>query len=155
KEAGLTKSDIRALSTQLGLPTADKPQMACLSSRIPYGEAVTVEKLQMIEQAENVLRDLGFYELRVRHHELPMRSTPSRPDPELIPGSSLSQAPLVGSGALARIEVGIDEVPRLLEEKTREAVASRLKEIGYAHVTVDLEGYRRGSLNQNQNHGLA
>src|SRR4051794_33666278 len=70
KEAGLTKSEIRALSAQLGLPTADKPQMACLSSRIPYGETVSPSNLSMIEQAEYVLRDLGFYDVRVRHHEL-------------------------------------------------------------------------------------
>src|SRR6267143_3530843 len=70
KEAGLTKAEIRQLSAELGLPTADKPQMACLSSRIPYGEAVTEQKLRMIEQAENVLRDLGFHDVRVRHHEL-------------------------------------------------------------------------------------
>src|SRR5438876_8482755 len=70
KEVGLTKTEIREWSAQLGLPTADKPQMACLSSRIPYGEPVTEEKLRMIEQAENVLRDLGFYDVRVRHHEL-------------------------------------------------------------------------------------
>ncbi|MCX6896855.1 MAG: ATP-dependent sacrificial sulfur transferase LarE, partial [Verrucomicrobia bacterium] len=70
KEAGLTKADIRELSAQLGLPTADKPQMACLSSRIPYGEAVTPAKLLMIEEAEYVLKDFGFYDVRVRHHEL-------------------------------------------------------------------------------------
>src|SRR5438552_2890195 len=70
KEVGLTKAEIRKLSAELGLPTADKPQMACLSSRIPYGEQVTEEKLLMIEQAENVLRDLGFHDVRVRHHEL-------------------------------------------------------------------------------------
>src|SRR5258706_15618042 len=70
KEAGLTKAEIRQWSAELGLPTADKPQMACLSSRIPYGQAVTEEKLKLIEQAENVLRDLGFYDVRVRHHEL-------------------------------------------------------------------------------------
>ena len=70
KEAGLTKSEIRALSAQLGLPTADKPQMACLSSRVPYGDPVTPQKLSMIEQGEYVLRDLGFYDLRVRHHEM-------------------------------------------------------------------------------------
>src|SRR5438128_1137976 len=70
KEAELTKAEIRELSSQFGLPTADKPQMACLSSRIPYGEPVTEEKLRMIEQAENVLRDLGFHDIRVRHHEL-------------------------------------------------------------------------------------
>ena len=70
KEAGLTKAEIRELSAQLGLPTADKPQMACLSSRVPYGEPVTPEKLKMIEAAEYVLRDLGFHDVRVRHHEL-------------------------------------------------------------------------------------
>ena len=70
KEVGLTKAEIRELSAQLGLPTADKPQMACLSSRIPHGELVTPEKLAMIEAAENVLKDLGFYDVRVRHHEM-------------------------------------------------------------------------------------
>src|SRR4029077_11266990 len=70
KEVGLTKAEIRELSVQLGLPTADKPQMACLSSRIPHGEPVTPEKLAMIEQAENILRRLGFHDVRVRHHEL-------------------------------------------------------------------------------------
>ena len=70
KEVGLTKAEIRALSAELGLPTADKPQMACLSSRVPHGEPVTPEKLAMIEQAENVLRDLGFHDVRVRHHEM-------------------------------------------------------------------------------------
>src|SRR5438105_2384780 len=70
KEVGLTKLEIRELSAKIGLPTADKPQMACLSSRVPYGEAVTTEKLSMIERAEYVLRDLGFYDVRVRHHEL-------------------------------------------------------------------------------------
>ena len=68
KEAGLTKQEIRELSAALGLPTADKPQLACLSSRIPYGEPVTEEKLRMIEQAEYILRDAGFHDVRVRHH---------------------------------------------------------------------------------------
>jgi len=71
KEAGLTKDDIRQLSARLGLPTAAKPQMACLSSRVPHGQPVTPEKLRMIEAAENLLRDLGFHDVRVRHHELP------------------------------------------------------------------------------------
>jgi uncharacterized protein len=133
KEAGLTKTEIRELSAQLGLPTADKPQMACLSSRLPYGEAVTPEKLRMIEAAEYVLRDLGFYEVRVRHHEL----------------KSESQNPDSGSlRHLARIEVGASELPKLLTEGTTARVAAALREIGYAHVTVDLQGYRRGSLNE-------
>jgi len=117
KEAGLTKTEIRALSAELGLPTADKPQMACLSSRIPYGEPVTLEALARIEAAENVLRDLGFHDVRVRHHQ-----------------------------TMARIEVGPAELPRLVE--VREIVAKALKQVGYAYVTLDLEGYRRGSANE-------
>jgi uncharacterized protein len=123
KEAGLTKAEIRELSAQFGLPTADKPQMACLSSRIPYGEAVSPEKLRMIEQAEYVLRDLGFYDVRVRHHELKQ-------------------------GALARVEVGVAELPRLLADDAANRVAAALKKIGYLHVTLDLQGYRRGSVNE-------
>jgi uncharacterized protein len=127
KEAGLTKSEIRALSAEMGLPTADKPQMACLSSRVPYGEPVTPEKLRMIEEAEYVLRDLGFYDVRVRHHE----------------GSGAARA-----GALARIELGAGEMPRLLLDGTFARVAEALRKLGYAHVTLDLQGYRRGSLNE-------
>ena len=123
KEAGLTKTEIRELSAHFGLPTADKPQMACLSSRIPYGEAVTPEKLAMIEQAENVLRDLGFYDVRVRHHELK-------------------------AGQLARIEVGPSELPRLLVDGIPGQVATALKALGYQQVTLDLQGYRRGSVNE-------
>jgi uncharacterized protein len=122
KEAGLTKAEIRELSAQLGLPTAEKPQMACLSSRIPYGEAVSPEKLRMIEQAEYVLRDMGFHDVRVRHHELKQ-------------------------GQMARIEIGVTELPRLLEQDAASQVAAALKEIGYLHVTVDLHGYRRGNAN--------
>ena len=123
KEAGLTKADIRALSAELGLPTADKPQMACLSSRIPYGEAVTPGKLRMIEAAENTLRDLGFYDVRVRHHELKL-------------------------GHLARIEVGGAEVVKFLADGLAPRIAADLRHIGYTHVTLDLLGYRRGSLNE-------
>jgi uncharacterized protein len=133
KEAGLTKNEIRELSAQFGLPTADKPQMACLSSRLPYGETVTVEKLGMIEAAECVLRDLGFYDLRVRHHTLK--------NPNLLgnPNASLH---------LARIEVGAAEMPKFLENENYLRVAEALKKIGYAHVTLDLQGYRRGSTNE-------
>jgi uncharacterized protein len=123
KECGLTKPDIRQLSARFGLPTADKPQMACLSSRVPYGEAVTPAKLTMIEQAEYVLRDLGFHDLRVRHHEL----------------KNLH---------LARIEVGPAEMPKFLANGASAKVAEALKRLGYAHVTLDLQGYRRGSVNE-------
>jgi uncharacterized protein len=126
KEAGLTKAEIRQLSAAMGLPTADKPQMACLSSRIPYGEPVTPEKLQMVEAAEGILRDMGFYDVRVRHHAV---------------GAS-------GQSALARIELGATELPRLLGGEAFAKVADAFKAIGYAHVTLDLQGYRRGSLNE-------
>ncbi|MBI3848896.1 MAG: ATP-dependent sacrificial sulfur transferase LarE [Verrucomicrobia bacterium] len=132
KEVGLTKAEIRELSAQLCLPTADKPQMACLSSRIPHGEAVTPEKLRMVEVAENVLKDLGFYDVRVRHHEL--KSEIRNPKSEILLH-------------LARIEVGPQEIPKLLANESFTRVAEALKKIGYAHVTLDLQGYRRGSLN--------
>jgi uncharacterized protein len=122
KEVGLTKQEIRDYSAQLGLPTADKPQLACLSSRIPYGESVTEEKLRMIEQAEDLLRDRGFYDVRVRHHELK-------------------------NGHLARIEIGAEELGRIFAENLYTDIALEIRKIGYTHVTVDLEGYRRGSLN--------
>jgi len=129
REAGLTKAEIRQLSTQLGLPTADKPQMACLSSRIPHGEPVTEQKLGMIERAENVLRDLGFHDVRVRYHELLGAVKQSR-DRE-------------GAPSLARIEVGPAEMRRFLEGETSSKVTDALKQIGYAQVTLDLRGYRR------------
>ena len=148
KEAGLTKAEIRQWSAELGLPTADKPQMACLSSRIPYGEAVTEEKLKMIEQAENVLRDLGFYDVRVRHHELRGTSDVWRVTREqgLVAPKSDEGGPRVTQ--LARIEVGPSELPKFLEDGTGLKVAEALKKLGYAHVTLDLLGYRRGSTNE-------
>ncbi|MBI1390939.1 MAG: ATP-dependent sacrificial sulfur transferase LarE [bacterium] len=116
-EAELTKDDIRALSARLGVPTWDKPSFACLSSRFPYGEEITREKLAMVEQAEDVLRSNGFRQFRVRHHK-----------------------------DLARIEIPAEDMPRLLE--VRDAVYDRLKEIGYAYISMDLKGYRSGSMNE-------
>ena len=116
--AALTKADIRELSRRAGLPTWDEPASACLSSRIPYFSEVTDEKLRMIERAETVLRDLGFRICRVRHHD-----------------------------TLARLELGRDEIARALEPATAETIDRELRAIGYAHVTVDLRGYRLGSLN--------
>jgi pyridinium-3,5-biscarboxylic acid mononucleotide sulfurtransferase len=148
KEAGLTKEEIRALSAEVGLPTADKPQLACLSSRIPYGEAVSPEKLRMIEAAENVLRDLGFHEVRVRHHARKGRETLNRSNVESSAGGTRSTIQhLNDSTHLARIEVGADELPRLLAPDLCEQVSRALREIGYQQVTVDSRGYRRGSLN--------
>lgn len=133
KEAGLTKADIRALSAALGLPTASKPQMACLSSRIPYGEPVSPESLAMVEAAEYVLWDLGFSDVRVRHHR---------------GGAN-------GAVLFARIEVAPTDIPRLLDEATRDTIVKRFREIGYAYVTLDLQGYRRGSANEVLPAGIA
>ena len=123
--------------------------MACLSSRIPYGESVSPEKLTMIEQAENVLRDLGFYDVRVRHHELNSPGLkPALPHAQLSPLSkAIGTTPAATGFSLARIEVGPAEMPKLLTDGTAVKVAEALKKIGYAHVTLDLQGYRRGSLN--------
>ena len=121
---GLTKAEIRELSRRAGLPTWDEPASACLSSRIPYFSEVTAEKLRMIEQAEAVLRDLGFRVCRVRHHD--------------------------GAGddaAIARLEIGRDEMPRALEPEISDTIDHALRAIGYRHVTLDLRGYRLGSLN--------
>ncbi len=149
KEAGLTKAEIRKLSEQLGLPTADKPQMACLSSRVPHGEPVTPEKLAMIEQAENVLRDLGFHDVRVRHHELRsagfgLRNGNSAASEAENPALRAPHSAL----HLARIELGPAEIPRFLEGGISTKVTHTLQKIGYTHVTLDLQGYRRGSLNE-------
>jgi len=119
KEAGLTKEDIRTLSKRLGLPTWDKPSSACLASRFPYGEAITREKLAMVEAAESFLGELGFRQVRVRHH-----------------------------GTIARIEVAPGAIERLASPAVRAQVVHRLTEIGYDYVTLDCRGYRTGSMNE-------
>jgi uncharacterized protein len=118
-EVGLTKAEIRDLSRLAGLPTWDEPASACLSSRIPYQSPITIEKLQMIERAEDALRDFGFRVCRVRHHD-----------------------------ALARIEFGADELARAVEPSMRADIVRALHGVGYRHVTIDLQGYRMGSLNE-------
>ncbi|HWB18645.1 MAG TPA: ATP-dependent sacrificial sulfur transferase LarE [Vicinamibacterales bacterium] len=118
-EAGLTKSDIRQLSHAAGLPTWDEPASACLSSRIPYFSEVTEAKLRVIEQAEDALRGLGFRVLRVRHH-----------------------------GDVARLEIGRDEMPRMLDPEIAAAADTALRALGFKHVALDLRGYRLGSLNE-------
>lgn len=117
-EVNLTKADIRELSRRAGLPTWDEPASACLSSRIPYFSEVTDDKLRMIERAEEVLRGLGFRICRVRHHD-----------------------------SIARLELGPGEMNRALEPEVAGTIDRELRAIGYAHVTVDLRGYRLGSLN--------
>jgi uncharacterized protein len=117
-EAGLTKGDVRELSRRLGLSTWDKPSMACLSSRLPFGSEITHEKLTMVEEAENFLQDLGFKEVRVRHH-----------------------------GEIARVEVNKGQISRLASQAVREQVVSKLKFLGFKYIAVDLAGYSTGSLN--------
>jgi uncharacterized protein len=118
-DAGLGKAEIRELSRALALPTWDKPAMACLSSRFPYGTRVTADKLRQVDRAEAALRGLGFRTFRVRHH-----------------------------GDIARVEIAREEMPRLWEDGRAEAVAEALEGIGFIHVTLDLRGFRSGSLNE-------
>ena len=124
-EAAFDKAAVRTLAAHLDLPNADKPASACLASRIAYGTPVTPERLDMVEQAENLLRGLGLRQFRVRHHEL------------------------IGEhqAALARIEVPGDDLPSLIEPAIRERLVQRLSEIGYAYVSLDLAGFRSGSGN--------
>jgi len=119
QEAGLTKEDIRELSRFLGLPTWDKPSLACLSSRFPYGTEITLPRLQQVQKAEDYLHGLGFRQLRVRYH-----------------------------GDLARVELEPAEIHLLLDEKRRTEVVRSLREAGFAYVTLDLQGYRTGAMNE-------
>lgn len=119
REVGLTKSEIRELSKMFGLPTWNKPSMACLASRFPYGTPITPEKLRTIEKAEKVLRELGFTQIRVRHH-----------------------------GPIARIEVNPEEISRFTESEIRTQIVKQFRELGYLYVTLDLAGYRTGSMNE-------
>lgn len=119
QEAGLTKAEIRVISRELGLPTWGKPAMACLASRIPYGQSITSEKLARVNAAEQYLKARGFAMVRVRCHE-----------------------------EIARIEVAPAELAALVQPEVREPLARKLKELGFAYVTLDLEGYRSGSMNE-------
>ncbi|MDA3793436.1 MAG: ATP-dependent sacrificial sulfur transferase LarE [Elusimicrobia bacterium] len=118
-EAELTKAEIRELSKRKGLNTWDKPAYACLASRVPYGEKITAKKLTMIERAERYVKELGIKQVRVRHH-----------------------------GDMARIEVKERDIEKLLSENTRNNLVREFKEIGYLYVTVDIEGFRSGSMNE-------
>jgi uncharacterized protein len=123
-EAGLTKADVRELSRSMGLPTWDKPSMACLSSRIPYGTEITWQRLEQVRKGEERLRSLGFRQLRVRYH-----------------------------GELARVEVEPEEIDLLLDKKLRTDVVRFLKEVGFTFVTLDLQGYRTGAMNESLKDG--
>ncbi len=119
-EAGMSKVDVRELSRELGLSTWDKPAFACLSSRFPYGTGITRDNLTKVDRAETLLRDMGFRHFRVRFHD----------------------------ERTARIEVGTGEIARLVEEHTRTQVISHLKDLGFTYITIDLQGYRTGSMNE-------
>ncbi len=121
-EASLTKGEVRELSRRLGLSTWDKPALACLSSRFPYGTEITLGRLEQVRRAEEYLHGLGFRQLRVRYH-----------------------------GELARVEVEGKEIDRLIDEKLREQVVRFLKEVGFVYVTLDLQGYRTGAMNEGLN----
>lgn len=119
QDAGLYKAEIRLLSRKMGLHTWDKPSFACLASRFPYGEEITREKLQMVEQAEEYLRETGFSQFRVRMH-----------------------------GQMARIEVLPQEMHCFLQEDIRKCLTERFRQLGFVYVTLDLVGYRTGSMNE-------
>jgi uncharacterized protein len=119
REAGLAKEEIRELSRKMGLPTWDKPSFACLASRFPYGEPITREKLAMVDQAEQFLRELGFTQVRVRHH-----------------------------GTVARIEVLPEEFSKFFADSLRRQLDQALQKIGFQYVALDLQGYRTGSMNE-------
>lgn len=119
-EAGFTKNDVRALAKELGIPTWNKPSFACLSSRFPYGFGITKENLMKVDDAESYLRDQGLRFFRVRHHD----------------------------DRTARLEVGPQEFHRFFDESFRNEVVSHLKILGYLYVTLDLQGYRTGSMNE-------
>ena len=118
-ETGITKAELRQLAEWLGVPTAHKPASPCLSSRVQYGEAITPEKLRQIDAAETLLRGLGFRECRVRHHD-----------------------------TVARIEVPASQIARFADDALRAEVERVVRELGYQYVTLDLRGFRSGSLNE-------
>lgn len=118
-EVGMSKSEVRELSRRAGLPTWDKPASPCLSSRIAYGTTVTIERLATVDRGEELMRDLGFREFRVRHHD-----------------------------QLVRIEVAPNELDRALDREMADELARRFRQLGFRYVTLDLHGYRTGAMNE-------
>jgi len=119
REAGLTKQDVRDISRELGLDGWDRPAQACLASRFPYGKKITKGALKMVEQTERLLREMGFRQCRVRHHD-----------------------------SVARIELLPEDIPRFIQLDERDNLVEKVKSVGYKFVALDLEGYRTGSLNE-------
>jgi uncharacterized protein len=118
-EVGMSKSEVRELSRRVGLPTWDKPASPCLSSRIAYGTAVTIERLSKVDRGEEIMREFGFREFRVRHHD-----------------------------TLVRLEISPAEMDRVLRKEVLDQIAARFRELGFKYVTLDLEGFRSGSMNE-------
>jgi uncharacterized protein len=119
-EAGFSKADVRALAFELNISTWDKPSFACLSSRFPYGQGITKENLTKVDAAETFMRDLGFRFFRVRHHD----------------------------DRTARLEIGLQEIQRLFDAPLRDKIVAKMKELGFVYVTLDLQGFRSGSMNE-------
>jgi uncharacterized protein len=119
REAGLGKQEIRSLSRKLSLPTFDKPSFACLASRFPYGQTINQKKLRMVDEAEGYLHSLSFRQCRVRHH-----------------------------GPIARIEVELQDLDRFRDRALREGINAKLRQLGFSYITLDLEGFRSGSMNE-------
>ena len=119
QEAGLYKEEIRELSKDMNLPTWNKPSFACLASRFVYGETITEEKLHMVDQAEQFLMDLGFHQFRVRIH-----------------------------GTMARIEVPAEDILKIADNETRTKITEKFRTLGFSYVTLDLQGFRSGSMNE-------
>jgi uncharacterized protein len=117
-EAGITKAEVRQLSQRVGLPTWDKPASPCLSSRIAYGLPVTIERLSVVDRGEDILRDMGFREFRVRHHD-----------------------------QLVRLEIGLPELNRALSLEVFDELGRRFRKLGFKYVTIDVQGFRSGSMN--------
>ncbi|MGB2868475.1 MAG: ATP-dependent sacrificial sulfur transferase LarE [Bacteroidota bacterium] len=119
-EAGFSKDDVRVVAKELGIACWDKPSFACLASRFPYGYGITKENLMKVDQAESFMRDLGFRFFRVRHHD----------------------------DNTARLEIGKEDFQKIFDDETRRSIVERMKAIGYKYVTLDLQGYRTGSMNE-------
>jgi uncharacterized protein len=137
KDAGLTKNEIRQLSEEMGLPTWNKPSLACLATRIAYGETINQEKLHIIEESEKFLRDKGMTQVRVRLHT-GQNAALEKSDAEISDHSSEKY--------LARIELSPEEMPKLLQD--RSSVTDKFRELGVTYVSMDLNGYRTGAMNE-------
>ena len=144
RKAGLTKAEIYALSKERGLPTAKKPSFACLATRIPYGEKITAKKLRSIEGAERILAEKGFYQFRVRTRG----TSAGAPNAAACGGAEPAEDAAAGGILTARIEVRTEEIGRFADAALREEIVRAFRSLGYTYVSLDLAGYRTGSMNE-------